>query len=82
MKQRRMGSKYGVYLDAIECEDGDMFISVGQIGGSEQTVDFASEIAGGGCSPRTYKALQKLLQAMAEDNKDESLPSLFVGRFR
>jgi len=82
MRYRRMGGRHGVYLEVRIDPDGDIFVSVGQIGDGEQTVDFPSEISGGGCSPRTYKILQALLQAMKEDNEDENLPSSFRGYFK
>jgi len=69
-----MGSRHGSFLEVRKDPDGDIFVSVGQIGDSEQTVDFPSEISGGGCSPCTYKALEALLQAIRQDNEDESLP--------
>ncbi len=81
MRQRRMGSVYGMFLEARKDPDGDIFVSVGQTGGDEQTVDFPSKISGGGCSPRTYKALEVLLQAIKEDNEDKGLPESFRGTF-
>ncbi len=36
MVQRRMGSGHNTFLEVREDPDGDIFISVGQIGGDEQ----------------------------------------------
>ena len=81
MRYRRMGSKHGTFLEIRKDPDGDLFVSVGQIGGDEQTVDFPSEVAGGGCSPRTYKVLKALLQAIQEDNEEENLSESFRGGY-
>lgn len=68
---RRMGSKPDMYLEVMEGSDGDIFVSVGKIGGNEYTVDFPNQINGGGRSPHTYEALQVLLKAIQKDNENE-----------
>lgn len=65
---RRMGSKSDMYLEVMKDSDGDIFVSVGKIGGNEYTVDFPNCINGGGRSPHTYEALLILLKGMQKDN--------------
>jgi len=68
---RRKGSKPDMYLEVRQDSDKDMFISIGEIGGDEHTIDFPNCINGGGRSPHTYEALLILLGGMQKDNIDD-----------
>lgn len=64
----------------IEQTDGDVCVAVIEDPNSEgrgcmACIEFCSPYAGGGKSPRTLEALKVLMQAIADDNADESLRS-------
>lgn len=62
------------YLRLIRQNDGDICLQVGEDDGRGNVVKFAGvefcTYSGGGGSPQTYRALIKLMAAMAADNLD------------
>jgi len=60
--------------------DGDVIIAIypqtdDELIGIGESVEFCTIGTGGGGSPRTYKALRNLMEAMAQDNADPNQQS-------
>lgn len=75
------------FLRLIMEDDGDIIVSVASgdpNGGLRHFADvqFCTSFGGGGASPKTHKALQALMIALAEDNRDAAAHRLkeFAGK--
>lgn len=60
--------------------DGDVIVSVVQNDGQIVDIEFCAPGAGGGGSPRTWRALRQLVIAMCDDNADLACSHRSVSR--
>ena len=57
-------------LALFQQDDGDIILVVTNNEGRSITVEFCTIFGGGGGSPNTFEALQKLFEAMELDNRE------------
>ncbi len=59
-------------LKLMQCEDGDVHVSLVLPGHGFLDAEFCVPGTGGGKSPRTWRALVELLRAMQDDDTDDA----------
>ena len=62
------------FLQLIIQNDGDVCIGAQDDNLSFVGIEFCTQMAGGGKSPRTLQALRELAQAMWEDQREDNVP--------